>query len=106
MLMDAFTNELDWKNEVSYVDNISKLKKKDVVDFANKYFKNNYLVIYKRKGEDKTLVKVEKPPITPVETNRNSQSQFVKTINAMPATSVKPVWLDYNKDLQKSNVGP
>lgn len=105
-LMDAFTNELDWKNEVAYVNNISKVSKKDIMDFANKYFGNNYLVIYKRKGEDKSIVKVEKPSITPVETNRNSQSDFVKRINAMPATSVKPVWLDYNKDLQKSNVGP
>lgn len=105
-LMDAFTNELDWKNEVAYVDNISKVSKKDITEFANKYLGNNYVVIYKLKGEDKSIVKVEKPPITPVETNRNSQSDFVKRINAMPATSVKPVWLDYNKDLQKSNVGP
>lgn len=105
-LMDAFTNELDWKNEVAYVDNISKIKKADVVNFANKYLGNNYVVVYKRKGEDKNLVKVEKPPITPVETNRNAQSDFVKKINAMPATSVKPVWIDYSKDLQKSSVGP
>lgn len=105
-LMDAFTNELDWQNEVAYVDNISKVSKKDIMDFANKYLGNNFLVIYKRKGEDKSIVKVEKPPITPVETNRNSQSDFVKRINAMPATSVKPLWIDYNKDLQKTYVGP
>ena len=105
-LMDAFTNELDWKNEVAYVDNISKIKKTDVVNFANKYLGNNYVVVYKRKGEDKNIVKVEKPPITPVETNRNAQSDFVKKINEMPATSVKPVWIDYNKDLQKSSIGP
>ncbi|MEO6583923.1 MAG: insulinase family protein, partial [Ferruginibacter sp.] len=74
--------------------------------FANKYLGNNYLVIYKRKGEDKNIVKVEKPAITPVETNANAQSPFVKKINAMPATTVKPVWINYDKDLQKTNIGP
>ena len=104
-LMDAFTSELDWKDQVAYTENLSKVTKKDIVDFANNYFKDNYVVIYKRKGEDKNIVKVEKPAITPVETNKNSQSDFVKKINSMPATSVKPVWIDYNKDMQKSSVG-
>ena len=105
-LMNAFTNELDWKEEVAYTDQLSKLTKKDIVDFANKYFGNNYVCILKRKGEDKNIVKVEKPPITPVETNRDAQSDFVKKVNNMPATPVKPVWLDYNKDIQKSTIGP
>ncbi|HAO47201.1 MAG TPA: insulinase family protein [Ferruginibacter sp.] len=105
-LMDAFTNELDWKEEVAYTEQLSKLTKKDIVDFANKYFGDNYVCILKRKGEDKNVVKVDKPPITPVETNRDAQSDFVRQVNNMPATAVKPVWIDYTKDLQKSMVGP
>ena len=104
-LMDAFTSELDWKEQVAYVDMLSKLTKKDIVDFANKYFQENYVCVYKHKGEDKTIVKVEKPPITPVETNRESQSDFVRQLNKMPSTPVKPVWIDYNKDLQKAKAG-
>jgi predicted Zn-dependent peptidase len=105
-LMDAFTSELDWKNQVSYVDNLSKITKKDIVDFANKYFGENYVAIIKRKGEDKNIVKVDKPAITPVETNSTKQSPFVKNVNNMPATPVSPVWINYSKDLQKSAVGP
>ncbi len=104
-LMDAFTSELDWKEQVAYTDLLSKLTKKDIVAFANKYFANNYVAILKRKGEDKNILKVEKPPITPVETNRNEQSDFVKAVNKMPATPVKPVFLDYNKDIQKGSLG-
>jgi len=105
-LMGAFTGEEDWRDDVAYTDMLSKLTKKEIVDFANKYFQDNYLVIFKRKGEDKSIIKVDKPPITPVETNRNAQSDFVKAVNSMPATVVKPVWLDYNKDLQKGKLGP
>ncbi len=105
-LMDAFTSELDWQEQVAYTDMLSKITKKDIVAFANKYFADNYVVVLKRKGEDKNIIKVEKPPITPVETNRDAQSDFVKRINNMPATPVTPVWLDYNKDIQKSTIGP
>lgn len=105
-LMNAFTSELDWKEQVAYTDMLSRLTKKDIVAFANKYFGDNYVCILKRKGEDKNIVKVEKPPITPVETNRDAQSDFVKRVNNMPATAVKPVWIDYNKDLQKAMIGP
>lgn len=35
------------------------------MDFASKYLQaNNYVAIYKRKGEDKSIVKVDKPTIT------------------------------------------
>lgn len=105
-LMDAFTSELNWQEQVAYTDQLSKLTKKDIVAFANKYFQDNYVFVLKRKGEDKGIVKVEKPAITPVETNRDAQSAFVKKVNSMPSAAVKPVWLDYNKDLQKAKLGP
>jgi len=105
-LMNAFTSEEDWREDVDYTQRLSKLTKKDIVDFANKYFANNYVVVYKRKGEDKNVVKVSKPPITPVETNPKAQSDFVKAVNAMPVDAIAPVFIDYNKDIKKGNLGP
>jgi predicted Zn-dependent peptidase len=105
-LMGAFVGEEDWLDDVSYTDRLSKLTKADIVAFANKYFADNYVVVYKRKGEDKNIVKVDKPPITPVETNRDAQSLFVKNVINSPVTPVQPVWVDYNKDMNKGNLGP
>lgn len=105
LLMDAFTSELDWKTQVAYVNNLSKIKKADVVAFANKYLGNNYVAIYKKKGERTDLQKIEKPAITPVETNADKQSAFVKMIDEMPSNAAKPVFLDFNKDIQKSKIG-
>ncbi len=104
-LMDAFTSEEDWNDDVNYIERLSKITKKDITDFAAKYFANNYVVVYKRKGENKSVVKVVKPPITPVETNAGKQSEFVKDVIAMPVSPVAPVWLDYNKDMQKGTLG-
>lgn len=105
-LMNAFTSEEDWKDDVDYIERISAISKKDIVDFANKYFGNNYVAVYKRKGEDKNIVKVSKPPITPVETNAGKQSAFLKEINNMPVQPVAPHWIDYNRDIVHATLGP
>ncbi|MBS1601004.1 MAG: insulinase family protein [Bacteroidetes bacterium] len=94
-----------WPADVRSLDDMNKLTKKDIIDFANKWLGNNYVCIYKRKGEDKSIVKVNKPPITPVEVNRDAQSEFLKKIDEMPATPVSPQWLDYTKDFQKKQFG-
>jgi predicted Zn-dependent peptidase len=96
----------NWDDQVAYLDDLGRITKKEVVDFANRFFGENYVVLYKRKGEDKTIVKVDKPPITPVETNAGKQSPFVAAITGKPLPSIKPVWVDFSKDLQKGKAGP
>ncbi|WP_244428758.1 M16 family metallopeptidase [Flavobacterium sp. B17] len=104
-LMDEFTSEVDHKTQLEYIEEISKLTKKDIMDFAARYLKdNNYVAVYKRKGEDKNIVKVDKPTITPVSVNREDQSPFLKKIDDMPEAPISPVWLDFNKDIAKSKV--
>ncbi len=105
LLMQAFTGKIDWRDQVAYVNDIQKITKADVVAFANKYLGDNYVAVYKKKGERTNVEKIEKPAITPVETNADKQSAFVKMINDMPSTPVEPLFLDYNKDIQKSKLG-
>ncbi|MXV52666.1 insulinase family protein [Pedobacter sp. HMF7647] len=106
-LMDAFTSGVDWRTVVANVNDLSKISKPQIVAFANKYLgANDYAIVYKRQGEDKNIVKVEKPPITPVEVNREAQSPFLQKVNAIPANKVNPVWLDYDKDIQRAKSGP
>jgi predicted Zn-dependent peptidase len=62
-------------------------------------------LLYKRKGIDRSIVKVEKPPITPVETNAGKQSPFVKQVEAMPVAPVTPQWLDYNTGITHAKAG-
>ena len=95
-----------WNTEVADVEEMSHITKKELVDFANKLFTdNNYVILYKRKGEDKSIVKVEKPPITPVETNAGKTSPFVKEITATQLPAIKPAWIDYTKDMQRGKLG-
>lgn len=104
-LMDAYTSEIDWKNQVAYTNQLSKITKANIVAFANKYFSNNYVAIFKRQGIDKSVLKVDKPKITAIETNTNAQSNFVSQVNNMPSGNLKPVFLDYDKDFTKTKMG-
>ncbi len=99
--MSAFIRGTDWERAVNELNRISKITKQDVVDFANKHLNNNYVVVYKKTGEDKNIVKVVKPVITPVKVNRDSESDFVKNLIATTAPDVKPVFIDFKKDIQE-----
>lgn len=95
-----------WDKEVGMLGEMSKVMKQELMDFANRFFTDrDYAVLYKRKGEDKNIDKVEKPPITPVETNAGKMSTFVKAIVETPLSPIKPVWIDYAKDIQRGKVG-
>ena len=94
-----------WDQDVAELDEQAKVSKQEIVAVANKYIKDNYVLVYKRKGEDKNIVKVDKPPITPVETNVGKQSAFVKKIEAMPTMTVSPQWLDFKTGIVYTKVG-
>ena len=83
-LTDAFvvSRGEKWDLMTKDLDEQAKITKKEIVEVANRYMKDNYVLLYKRKGVDSSIVKVDKPLITPVETNAGKQSDFVKKIEA------------------------
>jgi predicted Zn-dependent peptidase len=95
-----------WNTEAATIATMSGITKHELVNYANKLFtETNYVVLYKRKGEDKSIVKVEKPPITPITTNAGQQSPFVKNIVETTLPKIAPVWLDYAKDIRHGKIG-
>lgn len=101
--VDAFISKKDWAEYISDVDEIGRLTKKDIVDFANKNFSNNYVVVYKKKGADTTIQKVPKPKISAVNLNRDKQSLFYLNLLAKSSDPIQPVFLDYTKDMSIVN---
>ncbi len=78
----------------------SKLTKKDIVDFANKYLRDdNYLAVYKRQGKDPNELKIAKQPITPIAVNRDTTSAWLDKFMAIDVAPIEPVFLDFDKDL-------
>ncbi|MGQ0827794.1 MAG: M16 family metallopeptidase [Bacteroidota bacterium] len=100
--VSAFITAQKWQDYTTTIDRLSRITKQEVMDFTKANYTNNYVVVYKRTGEDKNVQKVTKPEITPVETNRNDQSEFVKNIINTPAKDIEPVFIDYTTDIKKS----
>ncbi len=103
MFQDAFINEIQWKDAVERIDRIAALTKQDIVDFAKRNITDNFVTVFKRQGEDPNIKKIEKPAITPIPTNRDKMSDFVKKIQDTEVEPIQPVFVDFKKDLTVSN---
>ena len=99
MFVDAFIDEIDWKQQVGKIDRISRISKQEIVDFANRFFTDGYIVVYKKQGIDSTQKKIDKPAITPIQANRDQMSDFVKDIQHSQVEPIQPKFVDFQKDM-------
>ena len=105
MFVNSFINGTEWKDEVKKLDNMSQVTKEDIIGWAEKYLReNNYAIVYKRQGEDKDVIKVTAPKITPIKSNRDIQSTFLAEITGTEVDPIEPVFVDYEKSVSKFNV--
>lgn len=101
--LDAFIGFQDWENRLRMLDDMKKITKQEVVDFANTLYGNNYVEVHKIKGEDTSIVKVQNPGITPVALNRDKESDFLKAFQKMEAPALKPQFVDYKTAIKEMN---
>ena len=100
-MLDAFINGIAWEQEVGQLDRLSQITKQDIVNFATRFFGEGYVTVYKRQGADTSQKKIEKPAITPIPTNRDLVSSFVKEVQESKVDPIQPVFLDFEKDLSR-----
>jgi len=103
--VQAMTNNfilgIDWERYVRQLDDLAKITKQDVVDFANEHLQDNYVVVYKRQGEDPNIVRVEKPNITSVQLNRGALSAYGKEFLLQSTPSLEPVFPDFQEEIEQ-----
>ena len=97
--MNAFINGESWQQHTAQIDRISRMTKQQIVDFANRFFTNGYATVFKRQGVDSLQKKIDKPAITPIPTNRDQVSQFVKDIQNSKVEPIEPQFVDFKRDL-------
>ncbi|MGJ5640818.1 M16 family metallopeptidase [Formosa sp. S-31] len=101
---NAFIHHQNWSDKVAFLESLRDISKAELVTFANRFYKDNYVLTYKRKGEDPNVVKVENPGITPVNLNRDKSSQYLIDFQAIEPEPLQPKYVDYNKAINKTTL--
>lgn len=102
-MVDSYVYHRDWSDVVKEFDIMDNFTKEDIVAFANEWLGDNYVQINKRYGENEA-VKVEKPLITPVDIDRESKSAFYHAWDSIESGRVKPVFVDYDKEIETATM--
>lgn len=104
-ITSAFVLGVEWQEMVKRWKKLSKVTKADLVDFARKHFRNdNYAVVYKHTGDDQNVMKVVKPPITPIEVNREGASHFAEEFLDWKTSDIEPQFVDFKKVIKTSSL--
>ena len=100
----AFVEHRNWGDVCNEINELAKITKKEIVDFANRICKdNNYVIVYKHQDSPDPVTKVQKPAITPIFVSRDTESPFLASVkaDAAKAKPIQPVFINFAKDLQK-----
>ncbi|MEM6643656.1 MAG: insulinase family protein [Bacteroidota bacterium] len=100
----AFSNNISWADYIQEIEKMEKITKEELVAFANEKYGENYVVVYKRSGEDPNKKKVEKPQITKVPLNRDQKSDFHQALADKEVNKLQPVFVDYKADVDEFSV--
>jgi predicted Zn-dependent peptidase len=98
-MLNAELTGVSYERAVKRIDRLSKINKQQVIDFVRKWYGDNHVVVFKRTGVDENVVKVVKPTITPVATNSEMKSEFVKRILDAKVNEIQPLFIDFEMDI-------
>ena len=62
------------------------------------------MIVYKEKGINDKLVRVENPGITPIQLNRDSQSPFLSNLLNEKVEEIKPKFVDFKKEIKTNKI--
>lgn len=97
-MTDAFIMGKDWSQVVNENNKLKSVKKEDIIEFANHYFKDNYITVNKLNGKPNSI-KVPKPKITTVPLNRDTVSLFAQNFQNFKSDRLQPIYNNYKEDI-------
>ena len=103
--VQSFILDIEWEEYLKEFEILESISKEELVEVANKYYQDNYVMVRKNIGEDKSVRKVTKPAITPVEVNRDAKSEFLSTLLETEVAEIEPDFINYEEDIAYSNCG-
>ena len=107
MMAQAFILGISWERMAGRFAFWEALRKEDLTAFARQYLTNdNCVVVYKKQGDDPNVIKVEKPPISPIELQRDALSDFARDFLSQPPARLQPQFAEFEELVHKKEMQP
>lgn len=103
-MTQAFVLGISWERFVERFNWFKKVSRSDIADFVRKRLGESYVLIHKLQGMDPSVIKVEKPPITPVAIQRDALSEFAKEFMQRPSPDLEPEFPDYDRAIERTRL--
>lgn len=99
ILINNFVSNKSWTEYIESKKALLKISKEEIIETANKYFTNNYLALYSKKGNFKSdkleIAKNENLSLK----NKNSVSEYGNYFRNLPKTTPDVKLLELHKDV-------
>lgn len=103
LIAQAFAQNRDIDDYLSYPDKINKITKEDIIKVAEKYYNKNYLILLSKMGFPKKE-KLDKPGYEPMKPKQDAKSKFAEKFESMKAKEPVADFVNFNEDVQVSEI--
>ena len=105
LIMSIILDNKPWEDIKSYPEKINSVTRDQIIEVANKYFNENYLIVRSDKG-DHDKVKLEKPPFKPVAPkNTEAKSEYASELDKIKPNKIIPRFVEFGKDVVFDDIG-
>ncbi|MCB0637698.1 MAG: insulinase family protein, partial [Lewinella sp.] len=106
-LASCFILGLPWSIFVHRYEQLEKITKADVTNWARTNLRpDNFAIIYKKEGTDDSVVKVNKPAMTPVPLQREAISDYARNFLQTEPPRLAPIYADFANGIHRETWQP
>lgn len=98
---DNYISGQGWDVYLNRIESLRSISKENLVNFVKLKFRNNYVLIQKRKGKGKSIELMEKPDLSPLNVRYGEESHFFKNLKKQKTERLKPEYVDFEKSIIK-----
>jgi zinc protease len=101
---DCFSEGINWTEYLGRLDRLRNLTKDDLVQFVREKFKEVYIRVDKKEGEDTSLEPVDKPEITALKIDYDQESSYFSQLREKNPGYQRPLFPDYKNKLHQGSI--
>jgi len=97
---DCFSEGICWNDYLGRLERLRSITPEDLINFVKNKFKDAFVRVDKKEGDDASVELVNKPEITAVKIDYNKESTFFQDLRSRNPGYGSPFFPDYKRELE------